>query len=51
MDNVVVYADDTTVNIQAANDQELSDKLKDKFQVVSDHMVSQAVKLNDDKSH
>ena len=51
MDTIVVYADDTTVNVSAANDEDLSNKLRNKFQIVSGYMVSQALKLNDDKSH
>ena len=50
-DNIVVYADDTTVNLTAANDSELSLKLETNFKKVSEFMVSQGLKLNDDKSH
>ena len=50
-DNVVVYADDTTINLSAASETELSVKLEKTFKSVSEYMVSQGLKLNDEKSH
>ena len=50
-DNIVVYADDTTINLSAASESELSDKLEQTFKSVSKYMVGQGLKLNDEKSH
>ena len=50
-DNVVVCADDTTINLSAASETELSVKLGKTFKSVSEHTVSQGLKLNDEKSH
>ena len=47
----MVYADDTTVNVAAPSNDELVLKLESMFKTVSDYMVSQGLKLNDDKSH
>ena len=49
--NIVVYADDTTINLAAKNSQELTSLLENKFQQISEYMVNQGLKLNDDKSH
>ena len=48
---VSVYADDTVVTITAKNPIELTEMLERKYKKVSEWMLSQGLKLNDDKSH
>ena len=45
------YADDTTYSCSATTPALLSEKLDAKFSVISDFMVSNKLKLNDDKTH
>ena len=46
-----VYADDTVVTITARDHDELEKKLESKYAKVAEFMLSQGLKLNDDKSH
>ena len=45
------YADDTTYTCSGSDPAALSEKLTEKFKVVSDFLVSNKLKLNDDKTH
>jgi hypothetical protein len=45
------YADDTTYSCSDSDPAALSQKLSAKFTVISDFMVSNKLKLNDDKTH
>ena len=45
------YADDTTYSCSSSDPALLSEKLSSKFAVISDFMISNKLKLNDDKTH
>ena len=45
------YADDTTYSCSGSDAASLSTQLSDKFKVMSDFLVSNKLKLNDDKTH
>ena len=45
------YADDTTYSCSGSNSATLSNQLSGKFSIMSDFLVSNKLKLNDDKSH
>ena len=49
--SVACYADDTTFTCSQVNPEQLSQKLTDKYRVLSDFLVSNKLKLNDDKTH
>jgi hypothetical protein len=48
---VACYADDTTYSCSDADPGRLSEKLSSQYKVVSDFLVSNQLKLNDDKTH
>ena len=45
------YADDTTYSCSGSDLVELSDQLSSKYNVMSDFLISNRLKLNDDKTH
>ena len=45
------YADDTTYSCSDSDPTLLSEKLDEKFRIIADFMVSNKLKLNDDKTH
>ena len=45
------YADDTTYTCSGTLSAALTDKLTNKYQLMSDFLVSNKLKLNDDKTH
>ena len=45
------YADDTTYTCSGSDCAALSDQLTEKFEVISDFLISNKLKLNDDKTH
>ena len=49
--NVGCYADDTTFSCTGGDLIELSDKLSNKFSTVSNFLISNRLKLNDEKTH
>ena len=49
--NVCCFADDTTYSCSDDDPSSLSDKLSSKFKVLSDFLISNRLKLNDDKTH
>ena len=49
--SVCCYADDTTYSCSSKDPEELSRKLSSKYMVVSEYMVNNRLKLNDDKTH
>ena len=51
IDSIGCYADDTTYTCSGSHSAELSNQLSDKYQVMSDFLVSNRLKLNDDKTH
>ena len=48
---VACYADDTTYSCADSDPVLLSQKLSTKFRVLSDFLISNQLKLNDDKTH
>ena len=48
---VACYADDTTFTCAHADPDQLSQKLAEKYSVLADFLVSNKLKLNDDKTH
>ena len=48
---VACYADDTTYSCSDSDPSRLSQKLSSQYQVLSDFLVSNKLKLNDDKTH
>ena len=49
--DISCYADDTTLSMSAQDSATLSAKLSTKFKVISQFMVDNKLKLNDDKTH
>ena len=49
--SVGCYADDTTYSCSGSDSDSVSDQLSNKFKVMSDFLVSNKLKLNDDKTH
>ena len=49
--SVGCYADDTTYTCSGSDAAALSDTLTSKFKIISDFLVSNKLKLNDDKTH
>ena len=49
--NICCFADDTTYSCSSTDPALLSEKLSDKFLEISDFLVSNRLKLNDDKTH
>ena len=45
------YADDTTYSCSGSTSVEVSDQLSNKYKVISDFLVNNMLKLNDDKTH
>ena len=49
--SISCYADDTTYSCTGSDLVELSDQLSSKYSVMSDFLISNKLKLNDDKTH
>ena len=49
--NICCFADDTTYSCSDTSPDSLSEKLSSKFLMISDFLVSNRLKLNDDKTH
>ena len=49
--SMTCYADDTTYSCSSEDPTILSDKLTEKYKVMSDFLVNNRLKLNDDKTH
>ena len=49
--SLTCYADDTTYSCSSSDPDILSEKLTTKYKVIADFMVSNRLKLNDDKTH
>ena len=49
--NICCFADDTTYSCSDTSPDSLSEKLSSKFFMISDFLVSNRLKLNDDKTH
>ena len=49
--SICCYADDTTYSCSSKDPEELSRKLSSKYMVVSEYMVNNRLKLNDDKTN
>ena len=49
--SICCYADDTTYSASSKDPQELSDMLSSRYKLVSDFMLNNRLKLNDDKTH
>ena len=48
---ICCFADDSTYSVSSNNQDELSNKMTDKYNLISDYMTSNKLKLNDDKTH
>ena len=49
--SICCYADDTTLTATESDHAALTDKLSAKYEIVSDFMLNNRLKLNDDKTH
>ena len=49
--SICCYADDTTYSCSSKDPEQLSNMLSAKFRVISEYMVNNRLKLNDDKTH
>ena len=48
---ICCFADDSTYSVSSNNQDELSTKLTDKYNLISEYMTSNKLKLNNDKTH
>ena len=51
IDKICCYADDSTLSSSDSDHSELTKKLTNDFKMVSEFMINNRLKLNDDKTH
>ena len=49
--NLCCYADDSTVSVSSSDPEEITTKLAERYEVISEYMNNNRLKLNGDKTH
>ena len=49
--NLCCYADDSTVSVSSSDPEEITTKLAERYEVISEYMSNNRLKLNGDKTH